>query len=117
MRRLALLLLVALTSCSATLQWRATVPSVVNLGTCDEPLLLPSRDTSLKTLVFEWYGPRAGRRLFLLAPGDTARISEDVPAGIYTVRCWVENVGGPNCVETATDTLGAVPARPALRKG
>lgn len=114
MRRLALLVLlalVALSSCAATLRVTASAPTFDNDGTCGSPVLLPATAGAPRVLHFQWSGPASGEDSVATIVGAPVTFSRNVPAGTYTVRGWASSSGGAGCDTTVSRTLVVPPWR------
>ncbi len=111
---LAGLLLVALTSCSATLRVKATAPTNDNDGSCAAPVLYAVPAGTARVMHFAWTGPASGEDSVATTAGTLVTYSRGVPPGTYTVRTWASDAGGAGCDTTATVVVKAPPARPTL---
>jgi len=109
-----LLLLIALSSCSATLRVKATAPTNDNDGTCAGPVLVAMPAGTPRVMHFAWAGPVSGEDSISTTAGTLVTFSRGVPPGIYTVRTWASDAGGVGCDTTATFVVKAPPARPTL---
>lgn len=109
-----LLMLIALSSCSATLRVKATAPTNDNDGTCAAPVLYGTPVGTPRVVHFAWTGPAAGEDSITTTAGALVTYSRTVPPGMYTVRVWASDAGGVGCDTTTTTVVKAPPARPTL---
>lgn len=102
------LLAALVTSCAATLRVNGTAPAQDNDGTCSAPSLIP-RSGDL-VVHFLWTGPSAGHDSITVASGSAFQyLRPGLPEGVYTVRVWASDPGGPGCDTTVTRAISSPP--------
>lgn len=115
MRRLGALLLLSVigfSSCAATLSVKATAPLQDNLGTCTAPILGPR--SGVTVLHFAWTGPVSGEDSVATIAGTQVTFTKNgIPAGVYDIRAWASDAGGPGCDTTITKRFGGPPHKPS----
>jgi hypothetical protein len=110
MNRLSLslaLIVLAGTSCAATLRVSGTTPVSLSEGSCQYAVESPA--TSPMWVIARVEGTAFADSLWL-APGTPFTFAWQVPAGIYTVTAYARNQGGLSCPASIVDTAAARPS-------
>jgi hypothetical protein len=101
------LIVLAVTSCAATLSVRGTAPTMLSEGSCRYAVESPA--TSPMWVIARVEGTAFADSLWL-APGTAFTFEWQVAPGVYTITAWARNAGGLSCPASVVDTATSRPS-------